>query len=288
MDAVRRPALLAVAASLALLTACSDDGATAGPRRTPADLGRSSPYEKAVLTDGARALFPLRDADGLRPKDQIADLAAGKAKATVVGGTISGTSSPGGERGALFLRGGRIVTSLTTGFASTDAFSVEMQVRADACTTAWGRVLGTTDQTPAGREGMEVIHFPSQFTQNPCRLGVEIWHKNVYLGGCHPTGVPAIGRWFQLTLTYGSRHVTCYENGRLVTTEVLRAPGVFLQTGPLGIGGSGSGFQGPADGISLSEVGIYDRVLTVAEVRNHAGLLAQAAAPTPTAAPTRS
>lgn len=286
VDRVRRPALLAMALSVAVLSACSGSGTPERPRQGPADLGRSSPYEKAVLTDGATALFPLRDADGLGPKDQVADLAAGKARATVLGGAISGTSSPGGERGALFLRGGRIVTSLTTGFASTDAFSIETQVRADACTTAWGRVLGTTDQTKAGREGMEIIHFPSQFAQSPCRIGAEIWHQNRYLGGCHPTAVPAIGRWFQLTLTYADRHVACYENGRLVGKDVLRAPGVFLQTGPLGIGGSGSGFQGPADGISLSEVGVYGRVLTPVEIAAHAALLAASAAattPSPTA-----
>jgi hypothetical protein len=81
---------------------------------------------------------------------------------------------------------------------------------------------------------------------------------------------------------YAKGRVTCYENGTLVQSTLLAAPRVFQQLGPLGIGGSGSGFQGPLDGASLSEVALYRRALTPAEVRKHASL-STSVRPTPTA-----
>lgn len=270
-----RSAALAGALGLVLgLAACSsssgdDDDAAPRPAVT---LGAASPYEHAVLADRPTALWPLRDADGLRPRDQVAALGGSKRPAAVVGGTISGTSSPAGARGALFLRGGRIVTPVREGLTSADAFTVEVGLRADACTSAWGRVLGTTDLTEAGREGMEVLHFPAQFQQNPCRVAVEFWHAGSYLGGCHPSEVPAIGRWFHLAVVYRDQVVSCYRDGVLVERGRLSGP-TFEQPGPLGIGGSGSGFQGPLDGMSLSEVALYDRALSATQVARHAALL---------------
>jgi hypothetical protein len=264
------------------VASCSSSG-DSGPRKA-ADLGMSSPYETRVLADGAIALWPLRDADGLRPRDQVADITSAHRAAAVVGGTVTGTSSPGGARAALFLRSGRLVTPVVTGLGSSDAFSLEFAVRADACTTAWGRVLGTTALTDHGREGIDVLHFPSQFQLNPCRLAVEFWHRGRHLGGCHPSNLPPIGRWIHVAVTYQARKVACYEDGRLVGSKVLDAPAVFSQPGPLGIGGSGSGFQGPLDGASISEVAVYDRVLTAAQVRAHVALLRLA----PTANRTRS
>lgn len=286
MVVVRRPlAALTVSLLSVALTACSHD--TSDEPRQAVDLGQSSPYEAAVLRDGAVALWPLRDADGLRPRDQVADLGRARLAGTVVGGAITGTSSPGGARAALFQRGGRIVTPVSTGLSSTDTFSIELAVRADACTTAWGRVLGTSALAEHGREGLEVLHFPSQFHLNPCRVAVELWHRGSYLAGCHPSDVPSIGRWLHLAVTYSARRVTCYQDGRLVGSGVLRRPGVFSQPGPLGIGGSGSGFQGPLDGASISEVAVYDRVLTVAQVRDHLARLTvvPTVATVPTAAP---
>ncbi len=282
MRAVRRRAhVLAATLLAASLAACSHSGGSR-PRKA-LNLGLSSPYESAVLADAATALWPLRDADGLRPLDQVADIGTSHLAATVVGGAVTGTSSPGGARAALFLRGGRIVTPVSTGLASGDVFSLEFVVRADACTTAWGRVLGTTALTAGGREGVEVLHFPSQFLLNPCRLAVEFWHRGVHLGGCHPGDAPALGQWIHVAVTYAARKVACYENGRLVGSEALRAPGVFSQPGPLGVGGSGSGFQGPLDGVSLSEVALYDHVLTLPQIRSHLALLRQTtrAAPAP-------
>jgi hypothetical protein len=278
MSIIMSRSAAALAALLAVgLTGCSADSG-AQPRKAT-DLGQVSPYETAVMSDGATSLWPLRDADGLRPRDQVAELTSAHLTGTVVGGTISGTTSPAGARGALFLRGGRIVTPVTAGLSSRDSFTLELAVRADACTNAWGRVVGTSALTEHGREGLEVLHFPSQFQLNPCRLAVEFWHRGKHLGGCHPPAVPAIGRWVHLAVVYFERTVTCYEDGRVVGRQTLFAPGVFEQPGPLGIGGSGSGFQGPLDGVSLSEVAVYDRPLTLAQVRTHASLLRRPAAP---------
>lgn len=282
MSAARSPAVsravTALVTALALgLTGCSSNGGP--PPRRASDLGRALPYEAAVLSDGATALWPLRDADGLRPRDQVAELSAARRSGTVVGGDISGTTSPAGARGALFLRGGRIVTPITDALTDAKAFTLELAVRVDACTTAWGRVLGTSALTESGREGVEVLHFPSQFQLNPCRLAVEFWHRGKHLGGCHPAGVPAVGRWVHLAVVYAGRTVTCYEDGRLIGRQRLFDPAVFDQPGPLGIGGSGSGFQGPLDGVSLSEVAFYDRPLTHQQVQAHAGLLRPPTAP---------
>lgn len=280
MVVVRRPAAALTASLLIVsLAACSRD--KADEPREAVDLGQASPYEAAVLKDGALALWPLRDADGLRARDQVADLGPSHLAGTVVGGAISGTSSPGGARAALFQRGGRIVTPVSTGLSSTDTFSIELAVRADACTTAWGRVLGTSALTDGGREGLDVLHFPSQFRLNPCRVAVELWHRGNYLAGCHPSDVPSIGRWLHLVVTYSARRIRCYQDGRLVGSDVLRPPAVFSQPGPLGIGGSGSGFQGPLDGASISEVAVYNRVLTIQQVRDHLSRLTVV----PTAAP---
>jgi hypothetical protein len=270
---VRRPvAALASCLLVVSLASCSRDHHDE-PRRA-VDLGDSLPYEAAVLKDAPTGLWSLRDADGLRPRDQVADLGPGHLAGTVVGGAITGTSSPGGARGALFQRSGRIITPISTGLTSADTFSLELEVRADACTTAWGRVVGTSALTEHGREGIDVLHFPSQFQRTPCQFAIEFWHRGGYLGGCRAHEVPEVGRWLHLAVTYAAKRVTCYEDGRRVSTELLRAPAVFSQPGPLGIGGSGSGFQGPLDGASISEVAVYDHQLTPQQVHEHVSLLA--------------
>lgn len=248
----------------------------------------SSPYEVAVLADGARALFTLRDADGLEPGDQVSDLGPTKRSARVIGGPVSGTPSPMGSRAALFLRGGRIATPLSSGLAGTDTFSLELLLRADACTSAWGRVLGTSSYGTKGREGLEVLHYPVQFTQSSCRLGVEFWHLNKLQAGCFPTAAPEIGRWTHLAIVYGAKKVTCYRNGSVIGSQAITAVAPFTQPGPLGLGGSGSGYQGPADGVSLSEVAVYARELTVAQVRSHVRLLRESASAAPSAGPSAS
>ena len=263
------------------LSACSGSHRAAAPPRPAASLGTASPYEQAVLDDRAADLWTLRDADGLQPRDQVAAMGAAARPATVVGGAISGTTSPAGARGALFLRGGRIVTPVRTGLTSADAFTLELQMRADACTSAWGRVAGTSALTAAGREGVEVLYFPAQFRRSPCRVGVEFWHAGSYLGGCHPGDVPTIGAWTHFALVYDRGGVSCFRNGRRVEAGRLVSPrggqAVFGQPGPLGIGGSGSGFQGPLDGMSLSEVALYRSALTPAQVAAHARLISTTA-----------
>jgi hypothetical protein len=274
---------LAAAMSLLLsLVACS--GHSQGRPTTPArPLVAASPYEQAVLRSGAAALWSLRDASHLSARDEVADLASGKVAATVVGGTIAQTVGPAGVA-ARFFRSGRLVTPVNTGLASTDAFSIELDLRADACVAAWGRVLGTTSLVQGGREGFEFLHFPKQFKINPCRFGVEFWHQGKHLGGCHPKPAPVVGVWAHWTVVYSAGRVTCYVGGHKVESTVLSAPRLFQQPGPLGIGGSGSGFQGPLDGASIGEVAFYRRALSPAEVRQHA-LLAQgtAASPSPSA-----
>lgn len=275
-------AALAVAGCLALaLTGCSakhEHRAQRGPAPTV-----DSAYEQAVVGDGAAALWSFRDATGLSAHDEVADLTAGRAAATVVGGTVAQTTGPDGTVAAQFLRGGRLVTPVSDGLSSSDAFSVELDLRADSCVSAWGRVLGTTSLPKSGREGFELLHFPKQFAVSPCRFGVEFWHLGKYVGGCHPKQVPVDGVWTHWSVVYAAGRVTCYQNGSLVESSLLTPPRQFGQQGPLGLGGSGSGFQGPLDGASLGEVAFYRRALTAAEVRRHAGLSkAPLASPGPT------
>jgi hypothetical protein len=280
--AARRATGIAAAVALALVAAgCSEDRVAAP--RPPTDLGAASTYEAQVIADGAAALWPLRDADGLRARDEVADLGPRETNGSVVGGTITGTTSPDGSRGAQFLRSGRIVTPVTTGLTSRDAFTLELGLRADECSNAWGRVLGTTALVKDQREGLELLHFPSQFQVSPCRFGVEFWHAGAYLGGCHPPKIPTPGRWVHWAIVYAGGTVTCYQDGRVSGRERLRAPAAFAQPGPLGLGGSGSGFQGPLDGASLSQVALYPVALTAAQVNRHAALFAQPPTPAPTA-----
>lgn len=287
----RRGAAAAGAVGLVLSACSGSPDAAPQPPRPATSLAAASPYEQAVLDDRVDTLWTLRDADGLQARDQVAALGSSPRPATVVGGTISGTTSPTGARGALFLRGGRLVTPVRSGLASGDAFTVELGMRADACTSAWGRVLGTTDLAQTGREGFEVLYFPEQFAKSPCRVGVEFWHQGTYLGGCHPREVPPIGRWTHFAVVYSAGQVSCFRDGALVEHEALKLPKsaasstgpvVFAQPGPLGIGGTGSGWQGPLDGMSLAEVGLYRTALPAAKVAAHAKLLdppATAAAP---------
>ncbi|MDX6266871.1 MAG: Concanavalin A-like lectin/glucanase superfamily [Frankiales bacterium] len=272
-----RSAVTVGLATVLVLAGCSHSKPTPSP-----GLQGLSAYERAARTDGAAALWPLRDAQNLSARDEVGDLISSKAAATVVGGTIAGTTGPDGAGAARFFRSGRLVTPVTSGLSSASAFSLEFDLRADECVNAWGRVLGTTSLQQTGREGFEVLHFPKQFAINPCRFGVEFWHLGKYEGGCHPKPVPVNGVWTRWAVVYAKGRVTCYENGTLVQSTLLAAPRVFQQLGPLGIGGSGSGFQGPLDGASLSEVALYRRALTSAEVGQHASL-STSVRPTPTA-----
>ena len=274
---------VAVALAAALCVALALAGCNGKDKRRPVtarSLAPTSPYEKAVVADGATALWSFRDATGLSARDEVADLTAAKGAATVVGGPIAETTGPEGGPAAQFLRSGRVVTSVTTGLASTDAFSIELDLRADTCVSAWGRVLGTTTHATDGREGFELLHFPKQFKVSPCRFGVEFWHQNRYVGGCHPKLPPVAGHWAHWSVVYAKKRVSCYVNGTLFQSSALEGAKVFKQLGPLGLGGSGSGFQGPLDGASLGEVAFSRRALSRAEVERHARLFTVVSNPT--------
>ncbi|MDX6216441.1 MAG: Concanavalin A-like lectin/glucanase superfamily [Frankiales bacterium] len=285
MDPVRPRALVAAGICLVLVvTGCSGKGKSPS-HPTPQALTATSPYEQAVVDSGATALWSFRDATGLSSRDEIADLTAGQGAGTVIGGTIAQTTGPEGTIAARFLRSGRVVTPVTSGLSSSTPFSIELDLRADMCVSAWGRVLGTTSLPTTGREGFELLHFPKQFTVSPCRFGVEFWHLNHYVGGCHPKAAPVVGAWTHWAIVYASGRVTCYANGALIESSALTGTKVFRQLGPLGLGGSGSGFQGPLDGASIGEVAFYRRALSRAEVIAHAGLskLPPTATPGPSA-----
>lgn len=279
----RRSAALAALGGCLVLAVAGCSGGSEGPHRAPEVLSATSGYEQAVVKDGASALWSFRDATGLTARDEVADLTSAKAAATVIGGTIGETTGPEGTPAAQFNRSGRVVTPISSGLSSSDAFTVELDLRADRCVSAWGRVLGTTSLPKSGREGFELLHFPKQFQHSPCTFGVEFWHLNSYLGGCHPKTVPTTGVWAHWAVVYAAGKVSCYANGVLFDGGKLAAPARFSQLGPLGIGGSGSGFQGPLDGASLAEVALYKRALTPAEVRLHAVLAGKRTVPTPTA-----
>jgi hypothetical protein len=272
--------------ALGLCLALAATGCSSGKkkREQPAPpLSVASPYEKAVLDAGATALWTFRDASALSSQDEVADLAGGGSAGTVIGGTIAQTTGPEGTVAARFLRSGRVVTPVTSGLSSADAFSIELDLRADACVSAWGRVLGTTSLPRSGREGFELLHFPKQFSISPCRFGAELWHLDKYVGGCHPKTAPVTDVWAHWAIVYASGRLSCYQDGRLFESSRLTPPRVFRQLGPLGIGGSGSGFQGPLDGASVGEVAFYRRALTAADVAQHARLARMAPTPTPSA-----
>jgi hypothetical protein len=289
MGPVRRRALVAAGVCLVLVVyGCSGKGKSPS-HPSPQALTATSPYEQAVLDSGATALWSFRDATGLSARDEIADLTTGQSggqgAGTVIGGTIALTTGPEGTTAARFLRSGRVVTPVTSGLSSSTPFSIELDLRADLCVSAWGRVLGTTSLPTTGREGFELLHFPKQFKVSPCRFGVEFWHLNHYVGGCHPKAAPVVGAWTHWAIVYASGRVACYANGALIESSALTGTKVFRQLGPLGLGGSGSGFQGPLDGASIGEVAFYRRALSAAEVRQHANLstLRSTATPGPSA-----
>src|SRR3954452_1106715 len=91
-------AVLAAGSCLVLaLTGCSSKHEAAPRPAQP--LTAESAYERAVVQDGASALWSFRGVTGLAARDEIADLTAAKAAATVVGGTPSQTTRPGRTAG---------------------------------------------------------------------------------------------------------------------------------------------------------------------------------------------
>ncbi|MCW2706833.1 MAG: hypothetical protein JWM22_675, partial [Frankiales bacterium] len=124
-----RSAVTVGLATVLVLAGCSG-GSHSKPPPSPGLQGLSA-YERAARTDGAAALWPLRDAQNLSARDEVGDLISSKAAATVVGGTIAGTTGPDGEGAARFFRSGRLVTPVTSGLSSASAFSLEFDLRAE-------------------------------------------------------------------------------------------------------------------------------------------------------------
>lgn len=261
-------------ACLALLTACSGKGSHAGPEGTASSSSRPgasataaalTAAETATLQDGASALYALGTSD-LSSGDRVRDLNGAGPAAHVVGGTIAKTDGPAGGAALQFFRSGRIVTDQSRGLSGRDTYSVQFDLRADRCVTSWGRVLGTGVLTGSGREGFEVIHFPTQFTRSRCELGVEYWHHGRYVGGCGLSSTPPAPQlWRRYTVVHVPGRVSCYVDGVLHSSLPMRDSEV-QQAAALGLGGNGSGYQGPADGISLGHVAVFPTALAPAVV----------------------
>ncbi|MGZ6826357.1 MAG: LamG-like jellyroll fold domain-containing protein, partial [Mycobacteriales bacterium] len=253
----RRGALALVAAVAALASACSSSsGGTARVSSRASGRPSASPsaapltptaYERSVLGDRPRALYPLRDVlDGFRYGDQADDLVTGGRPAVDVDGAIDRTTGPTllgqPSAAAAFAAQGRLVTPLTSGLTSDRAFTIELWFRADGCSNSWGRAAGTETAGIGGREGVSLFFYPKKADQ-ACRLGVEVWHHDRYQLGC-PKGMAApAGSWVHLAATYEAGTLSCYLDG--VLTERQRRPqATFLQTAPFDIGSAGAGIAG--------------------------------------------
>lgn len=205
-------------------------------------------------------------ATGLVAGDHLLGGEVGVTPPVVVSGAVAATTGPGGTTAGQFTRSGRLVTPITRGLSSKDAFTLELQLRADGCAQSWGRVLGTTALTAVGREGVELLHYPQRARVSACHFGVEVWHEGVDVGGCSPSAVPVIGRWVRWDVVYSQGRMRCYLDGQQFSSSRLSAPRVFGQPGPLGIGGSGSGFQGSLEAASIGKVSYRHRAAGKAEV----------------------
>ena len=254
------------AAACALVT-LSLASCSTSHRAPPAAFGAPTPT--ASPTPGPPYAGPgtwTFPSTGLVAGDHLQGGEAAVMPPVVVDGSIAATAGPGGSTAGQFSRSGRIVTAVTRGLGSNDSFTLELQLRADDCARTWGRVLGTTALTASGREGVELLHYPQTARFGACHFGVEVWHAGAFLGGCSPSARPTVGRWTRWDVVYSRGRLSCYLDGRRFSRTLLSAPRVFGQPGPLGIGGSGSGFQGPLAGGSVGTVTYRHTAATPAQV----------------------
>jgi hypothetical protein len=228
-------------------------------------------YERRVLADGAAALWPLGSTNtggsgALGSSASQADL-QGTIPATTKGPRLSGT-----EHTALAFRGtGRFVTALTAGLTAADAWTVEMWVRADGCSTTFERLAATSSLDSAGREGLDLLHYPAS-SPAACGYGAEVWDKGVFLGGCATRGKQVAHRWQLLAFSYSARTLSCFVGGTLVGVGHLRSLAVPPSTA-LGLGGAGNGYDAGLSTASLAEVAFYPRALSSKDLLPHARLL---------------
>lgn len=247
--------------------------ATPSPRAPTAPALTPTPYERMLLADGARGLWPLRDVKPrMRYGDTVADLRNPTSPAVDVDGAITPTAGPrlfgAPVRAAAFTSQGRLATRLTTGFTSQDAFTIEMWFRADGCTNSWGRAAGTEGADVRGREGVSMFFYP-KVARQPCRLGVEIWHRNRYALGCSQGIEAPGGAWVHLAASYADGTLSCFRNGKLAERDRGRDV-VFAQIAPFDIGSAGAGVAGNLSSGSLAQVAVYPRALPPARIAAHA------------------
>ena len=237
--------------------------AAASPVATPAADG----YADAVLADRPLGLWPLADASEARPGQAVEDRSPRVGDATLVEGRVGRTTGPLGAHAAAFNGTGRLVTPLVDVLRSGRPFTIELFFRPDDCTRHWTQVVGTAAYTAAGRQGVNVLHYPRFFPAG-CHLAVEFWRDDRYTGGCGLPAVTRTGSWVHFAVTYDGRTARCYLDARPVSVSKVAGFGSD-PTAPFGIGGAGSGYAGTLDSGSLAHVAVYDRALAPSQLRRH-------------------
>jgi hypothetical protein len=265
--------VIGLALGCALVAGCSSTPAPtsragATPGATPAAaVAVRTPLQLAQLRDRASHVWTLG-----RSGSTAVDLVPADYPTRLVGKAPLLTSGPGGSTAARFQGSGRYVTPVAAAEVGPGrAFTVEFAFRSDDCTHHWSHVLGTGMLTSAGRQGLNVLHYPASF-MTPCRMAFEFWKDGAYKGGCSTPNPLADGRWELYAMTYDGRTATCFNDGRKVGTS---KPGAW--TSPVGqdfgIGGAPAGYGGSLDSGSLADVALYRSALTPAQVAQHARLL---------------
>jgi hypothetical protein len=262
-----------------LLAACSTSSprAVAPPTPSPSAVAASptpaprTALELAQLGDHARHIWALGDVASGQPA--TVDLVPALFGTRLIGKAPDSTPGPaGGTSAGRFLGKGRYITPVRASEIGSDrAFTIEFAFRSDTCTRHWTQVMGTGAFTKAGRQGLNVLHYPADF-KTPCRMAFEFWKDNAYTGGCSTANVVTHGRWELFALTYDKTTATCWNDGKKIAAgrpgPWTSAPGTNV-----GIGGSASGWGGLLDSGSLADVALYPGALTAAQLARHAAAL---------------
>jgi hypothetical protein len=261
-----------------LLAGCSSGHSprAAGPSPSaPSTVATQTPAPRSALQllqlkDRASHVWAL---DARSPgQSGVVDLVPAQYSTRLVGKLPVTTSGPGGSTAARFQGTGRYVTPVPAAEVGPGrAFTVEFAFRSDDCTRHWSHVLGTGALTSKGRQGFNVLHYPTEFT-TPCRMAFEFWKDGGYKGGCSTPNPAAQGRWELYALTYDGTTATCWNDGKLVGSS-RPGPWASPRGTDFGIGGAGSGYGGPLDSGSLSNVALYSTALSRVQIAQHASAL---------------